>query len=140
MIGVWTLRRVSLVIGLSSSPAFPSRWTHWPRLDRSARWMMSRATAETRNQIYNSLGRVDPIFTRRRYSRGMMKAARIHKFGPPTVIVVEELPQPAPGHGEVLVRVAAAGVGPWDGLIREHKSVVNVPFPLTLGSNLSGLI
>jgi NADPH:quinone reductase-like Zn-dependent oxidoreductase len=36
--------------------------------------------------------------------------------------------------------VAAAGVGPWDSLIREHKSVVNVPLPLTLGSDLSGLI
>ncbi len=37
-----------------------------------------------------------------------MKAARIHKFGPPSVIVIEELPRPTPGHGEVLVGVAAA--------------------------------
>jgi NADPH:quinone reductase-like Zn-dependent oxidoreductase len=69
-----------------------------------------------------------------------MKAARIHKFGPPNVIVIEELPRPAPGPGEVLVRVAAAGVGPWDAWIRGHTSVVKVSLPLTLGSELSGVI
>jgi NADPH:quinone reductase-like Zn-dependent oxidoreductase len=56
------------------------------------------------------------------------------------VIVIEELPRPAPGPGEVLVRVAAAGVGPWDGWIRGHTSVVKVALPLTLGSDLSGVI
>ena len=69
-----------------------------------------------------------------------MKAARIHQFGPPSVMVIDELPRPTPGHGEVLVRVAAAGVGPWDALIREHKSVVQTPLPLMLGSDLSSVI
>jgi NADPH:quinone reductase-like Zn-dependent oxidoreductase len=69
-----------------------------------------------------------------------MKAARIHEFGPPSVIVVEDVPRPTPGPREVLVRVAATGVGPWDGWIRSHASVVNVPLPLTLGSDLSGFI
>src|SRR5205823_5049516 len=41
---------------------------------------------------------------------------------------------------EVLVRVAAAGVGAWDALIREQKSVVKSPPPLILGSDLSGVI
>jgi NADPH:quinone reductase-like Zn-dependent oxidoreductase len=70
----------------------------------------------------------------------MMKAARIHKFGPPSVIVIEELPRPAPGNGEVLVRVAAAGVGNWDALIREQKTVVKTSLPLVLGAELSGVI
>ena len=70
----------------------------------------------------------------------MIKAARIDTFGPPSVMVIEELPRPPPGHGEVVVRVAAAGVGPWDALIREHKSVVQTPLPLMLGSDLSGVI
>ena len=70
----------------------------------------------------------------------LMKAARIHEFGPPGVIVIEDIPRPAPGPGELLVRVAAAGVGPWDALIREHKSMVKSPLPLTLGSDLSGVI
>ena len=69
-----------------------------------------------------------------------MKAARIHKFGPPSVIVIEELPRPAPGNGEVLVRVAAAGVGNWDALIREQKTVVKTSLPLVLGAELSGVI
>src|SRR5215471_1977997 len=69
-----------------------------------------------------------------------MKAARIHRFGPPDVIEVEEIPRPSPAPGEVLVRVAAAGVGPWDALIREGKSKVSPPPPLTLGSDLSGVV
>ena len=69
-----------------------------------------------------------------------MKAARIHEFGPPSVIVVEDVPCPSPGDGEILVRVAATGVGPWDGWIRSHTSVVQVPLPLTIGSDLSGFI
>jgi NADPH:quinone reductase-like Zn-dependent oxidoreductase len=69
-----------------------------------------------------------------------MKAARIHEFGPPSVIVIEDLPRPTPGPGEVLVRIAAAGVGPWDAWIRSHTSVVKVALPLTLGSDLSGVI
>src|SRR5262245_10979800 len=36
--------------------------------------------------------------------------------------------------------VAAAGVGPWDALIREGKSKVSPPPPLTLGSDLSGVV
>ena len=69
-----------------------------------------------------------------------MEAARIHNFGGPEVIVVEDVPRPMPTTGEVLVRVAAAGVGPWDALIREGKSKVSPPPPLILGSDLSGVV
>jgi NADPH:quinone reductase-like Zn-dependent oxidoreductase len=69
-----------------------------------------------------------------------MRAGRIHRFGPPEVIAIDEIPRPAPGEGEVLVRTAVAGVGPWDALIREKKSVVDVPLPITLGSDLSGVV
>jgi NADPH:quinone reductase-like Zn-dependent oxidoreductase len=69
-----------------------------------------------------------------------MKAGRIHRFGAPDVIAIDDLPRPTPGPGEVLVRVANAGVGPWDALIREGKSVVNPPLPITLGSDLSGSV
>ncbi len=69
-----------------------------------------------------------------------MKAARIHRFGPPDVIVIDDLVRPTPGPGELLLRVAAAGVGPWDALIREHKSVVESPLPITLGSDVCGEI
>ena len=69
-----------------------------------------------------------------------MKAARIHRFGPPDVIGIDELACPQPGPGEVLVRVAYAGVGPWDAWIREGKSVVKLSLPLILGADLSGIV
>ncbi len=56
------------------------------------------------------------------------------------MLVIDELPIPSPGPRELLVRVAAAGVGPWDALIREGKSKVSPPPPLTLGSDLSGIV
>lgn len=69
-----------------------------------------------------------------------MRAARIHRFGPPAVIEIEDIPVPRPATGEVLVRVSAAGVAPWDALIREGKSKVSPAPPLTLGSDLSGVV
>ncbi len=69
-----------------------------------------------------------------------MKAVRIHRFGPPEVVVIDDIPVTAPAKGEVLVRVAAAGVAPWDALIREGRSKVSPQPPLTLGSDLSGVI
>ena len=69
-----------------------------------------------------------------------MKAGRIHHFGPPDAIVIDEMPRPTPNEGELVVRVAAAGVGPWDALIREGKSVVQLPLPIILGSDLAGTV
>ena len=69
-----------------------------------------------------------------------MKAVRVHSFGPPEVISIEDVPEPEPGDGEVVVQVKAAGVGPWDAWIRSGKSVLPQPLPLTLGSDLSGVI
>ncbi len=69
-----------------------------------------------------------------------MKAARIHYFGPPSAIAIDEIPCPKAEEGELVVRVAAAGVGPWDALIREGKSVVQPSLPLILGSDLAGIV
>jgi NADPH:quinone reductase-like Zn-dependent oxidoreductase len=69
-----------------------------------------------------------------------MMAWRVHEFGPPDVMKFERVPRPDPGPGEVLVKVEAAGVGPWDGWIRAGKSALPQPLPLTLGSDLSGKI
>ena len=69
-----------------------------------------------------------------------MKAGRIHYFGPPNAIVIDELPCPTPEEGELVVRVDAAGVGPWDALIREGKSAVQVSLPLILGADLAGIV
>ena len=72
--------------------------------------------------------------------RSSMLAWRVHKFGPPETMILERIPRPDPGAGEVLVDVHAAGVGPWDGWIRAGKSALPQPLPLTLGSDLSGIV
>jgi len=69
-----------------------------------------------------------------------MQAIRIHHFGELDALVVDDVPRPAPSEGEVLLRVKAAGVGPWDALIRAGHSVLPQPLPLTLGSDVSGLV
>src|SRR5215469_9793941 len=68
-----------------------------------------------------------------------MKAARVLRFGPPNVIEIDNLPQPKPAAGQLLVRVKAAGVGLWDALVREGK-VRGETLPLILGSELSGIV
>lgn len=69
-----------------------------------------------------------------------MKAQRVHQFGPPQSMVWEELEAPVPGPGQVLVRVRACGVGPWDGWVRSGKSLIEQPLPLTPGSDLAGVV
>jgi D-arabinose 1-dehydrogenase-like Zn-dependent alcohol dehydrogenase len=69
-----------------------------------------------------------------------MKAARVYRFGPPEVITIEEMATPSPGDDEIVVRVAACGVGPWDAWVRAGKSAIEQPLPLTLGADLSGTV
>src|SRR5882672_5250770 len=73
-------------------------------------------------------------------SRRTMTVGRIHRFGPPDTIALEQLEVPEPREGEILVRVKAAGVGPWDAWIRMGRSALPQPLPLTLGSDISGVV
>ena len=47
-----------------------------------------------------------------------MKAVRIHSYGGPEVLSFEEAPRPTPGPGEVLIRVHATSVNPFDIAVR----------------------
>src|SRR5512133_888483 len=67
-----------------------------------------------------------------------MKAVVVSEFGAPSVLKLADIPKPEPSRGEVLVRVEAAGVGPWDAWVRGGKSALPQPLPLTPGSDLSG--
>ena len=69
-----------------------------------------------------------------------MKAIRVHRFGGPEVMAYEDVARPLPGSDEVLIRVEAAGVGPWDAWIRAGRSALPQPLPLTLGSDLAGIV
>jgi len=53
-------------------------------------------------------------------------------------MIFETIPRPVPAADEVLVKVHAAGVGPWDAWIRAGKGALPQPLPLTLGSDLAG--
>jgi NADPH:quinone reductase-like Zn-dependent oxidoreductase len=67
-------------------------------------------------------------------------AQRIHRFGPPEVIERESIALSQTAAGEALVRIRAAGVGPWDAWIRAGRSALPQPLPLTLGSDFAGII
>jgi len=69
-----------------------------------------------------------------------MKAACVLKFGPPNAITIDDVTRPNPSSSQLLVRVLAAGVGPWDALVRAGKSGLKQPLPLILGSEISGIV
>jgi len=69
-----------------------------------------------------------------------VKAVRVTRIGGPEVVEVQDIAVPSPGPDEVLVRVYAAGVAPWDAIIREGRSEVSPQPPLTLGSDLAGVV
>jgi NADPH:quinone reductase-like Zn-dependent oxidoreductase len=69
-----------------------------------------------------------------------MRAEMIRQFGPPSVIITAEVARPEPQEREVLVRIKAAGVGPWDALVREGLSATAPALPLILGSDLAGVV
>jgi NADPH:quinone reductase-like Zn-dependent oxidoreductase len=69
-----------------------------------------------------------------------MKAIVIHNFGGIDELQLEEVPIPKPGPGQVLVHVRAAGVGPWDALVRTGQSGLPQPLPLTPGSDIGGVV
>ena len=73
-------------------------------------------------------------------SEVVARSCRVHRFGGPDVIVVEDVELPPLASGKVRVRVRAAGVGPWDAWVRAGKSALPQPLPLTLGADLSGEI
>jgi NADPH2:quinone reductase len=69
-----------------------------------------------------------------------MKAIRVHEFGGPENLKWEEIPTPKPAAGQVLVRVHAAGVNPYDTYMRAGMYAVKPPLPYTPGSDAAGVI
>jgi len=69
-----------------------------------------------------------------------MKAIVVHEFGGPEVLKLEEVPTPKPAAGQVLVRIHAAGVNPYDTYMRAGTYAVKPPLPYTPGSDAAGVI
>jgi NADPH2:quinone reductase len=69
-----------------------------------------------------------------------MKAIRVHQFGGPEVLKLEEIPTPKPDTGQVLVRVRAAGVNPYDTYMRAGTYAIKPQLPYTPGSDAAGTV
>jgi NADPH:quinone reductase len=69
-----------------------------------------------------------------------MRAVLVREFGGPEVLKLEEIPTPKPGAGQVLVRIHAAGVNPYDTYMRAGTYAVKPPLPYTPGSDGAGII
>jgi NADPH:quinone reductase-like Zn-dependent oxidoreductase len=67
-----------------------------------------------------------------------MQAIMVSETGGPDVLRVGETEIPRPGRGQVLVRVLAAGVGPWDAYLRSGGW--SGPFPYIPGGEFAGLV
>ena len=69
-----------------------------------------------------------------------MKAIRVHEFGGPEVLRLDEVPTPRPGPGEVLVRIRAIGVNPVETYIRAGTYARLPTLPYTPGNDCAGVV
>jgi NADPH2:quinone reductase len=69
-----------------------------------------------------------------------MQAIRVHEFGAPEVLRLEEVPEPQPGPGQVLVKVHAVGVNPVETYIRAGAYAAAPPLPYTPGTDAAGVV
>jgi len=69
-----------------------------------------------------------------------LKALLCKQFGPPESLVLEDVPSPKPGPGEVVVAIKAASVNFPDVLIIQNKYQVKPPLPFSPGSELAGVV
>src|SRR5437773_4893599 len=69
-----------------------------------------------------------------------MQAILVREFGGPEVLKLEEIATPKPAAGQVLVRIHAAGVNPYDTYMRAGTYAIKPPLPYTPGSDAAGVI
>jgi NADPH2:quinone reductase len=69
-----------------------------------------------------------------------MKAICVRKFGGPEVLQLDDVPDPKPGRGQVLVRVRAAGVNPVDTYVRSGNYAMLPTLPYVPGNDCAGVI
>src|SRR5581483_8601863 len=101
-----------IVIDWTTIGAPPPTWT-WPTFTATVRWSFNE-------------GMESPMVASR-----AMKAIRVHEYGGPAVLTLEDIPDPRPGPGEVVVRVRAAGVNPVDAYMHGGAYARKPPLPYT---------
>lgn len=69
-----------------------------------------------------------------------MRAVRLHRFGGPEVLQLDEVAMPQPEDDEVVLRVCASSVNPVDFKVRAGGYVGEEKLPLTLGRDVSGVV
>jgi NADPH:quinone reductase len=69
-----------------------------------------------------------------------VKAVLCRQYGPPESLVVEDVPSPAPGPGEVVVSVKAASLNFPDVLIIQNKYQIKPPLPFSPGGEVAGVV
>ena len=69
-----------------------------------------------------------------------MKAIRVHEFGGPEVMKLEEVPDLVAGPGQVVVSVKAVGVNPVESYIRTGTYAVKPNLPYTPGNDAAGIV
>src|SRR5258708_26393814 len=72
--------------------------------------------------------------------RTRMKAVLCKAWGPPDTLVVEDIPSPAPGKGQLLVSVKASGVNFPDVLLIQNKYQFKPELPFSPGSEIAGVV
>lgn len=73
-------------------------------------------------------------------TRRLMQAVRVHAFGGADVLRVENVAVPAPGAGQVLVQIHAAGINPVDAYICSGNYPIQPDLPYTPGQDAAGVI
>lgn len=71
-----------------------------------------------------------------------MKAAQYSNYGGPEVLKIAEISLPEPGEGQLLVRVQAAAINPFDAKLRQGNMKDDIPLelPVTIGGDFSGIV
>jgi len=69
-----------------------------------------------------------------------MKAIRIHQFGGPEVLKLEEVPDLYPGERQAVVKIHAVGVNPFDTYIRTGTYALKPQLPYTPGADAAGVV
>ena len=97
-----------------------------------------RVSDEDKSLIFG--GNFERLFPRDQTIGDPMKAIVVREFGPAEVMKLEEVPDPTPGPGQVVVRAKAIGVNPVEAYIRSGTYARKPNLPYTPGTDVAGIV